>query len=95
MLYFLSINNRNIVLSNRNISYSFSLQQNNETDKKVYTTLDVSLILFYTTVLLLMNFAQKVIDCLYRVKGDKRNLNKYCTPIAHGTIPQTRQFHCF
>ena len=35
--------------------------------------------------------AQQVVDCLNGIEGGQGNLYHQCVPVAHGTIPQTRQ----
>ena len=36
---------------------------------------------------LLMLFAQKVVDCLYRIKGVERNFHEDGVPVAHRSVP--------
>ena len=45
----------------------------------------------YNNILLVL-FTKKVVDSLYWVKCGERNLDKYCIPVRHGTVPQSRKF---
>ena len=44
-------------------------------------------------ITLLVNLTQKVVHRLYRVEGNKRNLNEESIPVTHGTVPQTGKLH--
>jgi hypothetical protein len=42
-----------------------------------------------------MLFAQQIINSLNGIEGAQGNLNKYGTPVAHGTIPEAWQLEGF
>ena len=48
----------------------------------------------YTANDSLMLITQQVVDGLYWIESAQRNLYKDGVPIAHRTIPQTRQLQC-
>ena len=47
-----------------------------------------------TLLILLMLRTEQVIDRLDRIESSKGHLDHDSIPVAHGTIPQTRQFQC-
>ena len=48
--------------------------------------------IYNNTFLTLVSRTQQVVDCLHRIKCFNRHFHKYCVPVTHRAIPQTRKF---
>ena len=57
-------------------------------------TLSVMMLVLDAALYSLMLIAEQIIHGLHRVEGAQRNLYEYGVPVAHRTIPETRQFEC-
>ena len=60
------------------------------------TALSVLVMMFVldATLYSLMLVAEQIVHGLHWVEGTERNLNEYCIPVTHRTIPETWQLEC-